>query len=245
MQYNIHLDNFDGPMDLLLHLVKETKLDIYEIEMTKIIESYLNTIRNLQDLNIDVGSDFLLMASSLLHLKSKMLIGKTTENDEVQDEYDITSEEDLKNRIIEYERIKNVTEDLRGLEEKRKEIYTKLPESLKDYVSEEELFNETGLSSTDLFNALASVLQRLHYKEPVETKITNKEVSVKERGDYIRNILRKQKRVNFASLFEYKTKKYIIATFLAILEMCKNHELILEQKSLNDDIYVEERIWIY
>ena len=133
MQYNIHLDNFDGPMDLLLHLVKETKLDIYEIEMTKIIESYLNTIRNLQDLNIDVGSDFLLMASSLLHLKSKMLIGKTTENDEVQDEYDITSEEDLKNRIIEYERIKNVTEDLRGLEEKRKEIYTKLPESLKDY----------------------------------------------------------------------------------------------------------------
>ena len=93
MQYNIHLDNFDGPMDLLLHLVKETKLDIYEIEMTKIIESYLNTIRNLQDLNIDVGSDFLLMASSLLHLKSKMLIGKTTENDEVQDEYDITSEE--------------------------------------------------------------------------------------------------------------------------------------------------------
>ena len=66
MQYNIHLDNFDGPMDLLLHLVKETKLDIYEIEMTKIIESYLNTIRNLQDLNIDVGSDFLLTLLNLL-----------------------------------------------------------------------------------------------------------------------------------------------------------------------------------
>ena len=239
MDLVVHLENFDGPMDLLLHLVKETKLDIYEIEMTKIIESYLETIRNLQDLNIDIGSEFLLMASSLLHLKSKMLIGKTNENEEATDEYDITSEDDLKRRILEYEQIKNVTSDLKTLEEKRKDIYTKYPENLKECGVESELFNELGLNGIDLKGALNNVLKRLHYKEPTETKITSKEVSVKDRTDYIKNVLSRKRKVCFTDLFEYSTKKYIIATFLAVLEMCKRHEILLEQQSINDEIYVE------
>ena len=73
MNMEFHLENFDGPLDLLLHLVKETKLDIYEIQMSEIIESYLNYIHSLQKLNIDVGSEFLVMAANLLHLKSKKL----------------------------------------------------------------------------------------------------------------------------------------------------------------------------
>ena len=99
MNYEIHLENFDGPMDLLLHFVKETKLDIYEIQMSSIIENYLDYINSLKHLNIDIGSDFLLMASSLLHLKSKMLIGKTQVEEESEDEFNITSEEDLKRKI--------------------------------------------------------------------------------------------------------------------------------------------------
>ena len=118
MDYKIHIENFDGPMDLLLHLVKETKLDIYEIQMSEIIESYLNYIQSLQSLNIDIGSEFLLMASSLIHLKSKMLIGKTNEEPDSEDEYNITSEEDLKQKIIEYEKYKNIIKDLQELEEK-------------------------------------------------------------------------------------------------------------------------------
>ena len=99
MNYEIHLENFDGPMDLLLHFVKETKLDIYEIQMSSIIENYLDYINSLKHLNIDIGIDFLLMASSLLHLKSKMLIGKTQVEEESEDEFNITSEEDLKAKI--------------------------------------------------------------------------------------------------------------------------------------------------
>ena len=116
MNYEIHLENFDGPMDLLLHFVKETKLDIYEIQMSSIIENYLNYINSLKNLNIDIGSDFLLMASSLLHLKSKMLIGKTQPEEETEDEFNITSEEDLKNKIIEYEKYKNVISKLQNLD---------------------------------------------------------------------------------------------------------------------------------
>ena len=239
MDYNIHLENFDGPLDLLLHLVKETKLDIYEINMSSIIESYLKYISDLQSLDIDVGSEFLLMASSLLHLKSKMLIGKTTETEESEDEYAIESEEDLKQRIIEYEKYKNITKELKALEEKRKEVYTKLPESLKEYMTVPELFNENNLTVDDLVKALRNVEARLQYKEPVETRITSKEISVKERATYIRDILKIKKKCDFTELFEFGTKDYIIATFLAILEMCKTKELKLTQENSFDSIIVE------
>lgn len=238
MDYKIHIENFDGPMDLLLHLVKETKLDIYEIQMSEIIESYLNYIQSLQSLNIDIGSEFLLMASSLIHLKSKMLIGKTNEEPESEDEYNITSEEDLKQKIIEYEKYKNIIKDLQELEEKRSEIYTKLPEHLENYVTTPELEN-TGLTAEDLLKALQNVQIRLHYKEPLDTKITRKEISVKKQVLKIRSILQIRKSCLFEELFDVPSKDYIIATFLAILEMSKSKEIKLFQKENFESIEVE------
>ena len=119
MDYLIDINNFHGPLDLLLHLVKSTEMDIYEINTSVIIEEYLNYINKMQDLNIDVASEFLVMASSLVHLKSKMLIGETDEKKEEENEFEITSEEDLKNKIIEYEKYKTITETFKELEEKK------------------------------------------------------------------------------------------------------------------------------
>lgn len=238
MNLELHLENFDGPLDLLLHLVKETKVDIYEINMSEIIETYLNYIESLQELNIDVGSEFLVMAASLIHLKSKMLIGKTEEEQETDDEYNITSEEDLKNRIIEYEKYKNITKELQELEARRKEIFTKIPENLKEYKEKKELIND-GLTIDDLLKALLKIEERLRYKEPLETRITKKEISVKEQIFSIRNILKERKKCSFEDLFSKATKDYIIATFLAILEMTKQKEIILEQKSSFESIMVE------
>ena len=149
MNLNIHIENFDGPMDLLLHLVKSTKLDIYEIQMSEIIENYLAYISTLQHLNIDVGSEFLLMASTLIHLKSKKLIGKTEEEENSEDEFNIQSETDLRDRILEYERYKKITKDFKSLEEKRQDIYTKVPSNLKMFARKEELVNE-GITVDDL-----------------------------------------------------------------------------------------------
>ena len=238
MNLELHLENFDGPLDLLLHLVKETKVDIYEINMSEIIETYLNYIESLQELNIDVGSEFLVMAASLIHLKSKMLIGKTEEEQETDDEYNITSEEDLKNRIIEYEKYKNITKELQELEARRKEIFTKIPENLKEYKEKKELINN-GLTIDDLLKALLKIEERLRYKEPLETRITKKEISVKEQILSIRSILKERKKCCFEDLFSKATKDYIIATFLAILEMTKQKEIILEQKSSFEPIMVE------
>lgn len=239
MDYNIHLENFEGPLDLLLHLVKETKLDIYEINMTSIIENYLQYIRNLQTLNIDIGSEFLLMAASLLHLKSKMLIGSTTIEENNEDDFQIESEEELKEKILEYEKYKKITKELKELEEKRGMVYTKIPENLKEYMTTPELFNETGLTADDLVKAFLQIQERLHYKEPVETRITKKEISVKDRVYYIRDILKRKKYCNFEELFESVTKEYVIATFLAVLEMCKAKEVRLLQKENFDSLVVE------
>lgn len=238
MDYNIHLENFDGPLDLLLHFVRQTKLDIYEINMSEIIENYLNYIHTLQFLNIDIGSEFLLMATSLVHLKSKMLIGKTEEVDETEEEFNITSEEDLKNKIIEYEKYKSITKDFQDLESKRSQIFTKIPENIKNYMEEPELVND-GVTIEDLVKALMNIEERMHYKEPVETKITKKEISVKDRVIKIRDYLSIKKHCYFEELFDYPSKDYIIATFLAILEMSKASEIRLFQENNFHQIEVE------
>lgn len=238
MEYTIHLENFDGPMDLLLHFVHQTKLDIYEINMSEIIESYLSYIKTLQHLNIDVGGEFLFMASTLVHLKSKKLIGHTVEEDALEDEFDIVSEEDLKNKIIEYEQYKKISKELQSLEEKRNQVYTKLPENLKQYRREVELIND-GVTIEDLVNSLLNIEERIHYKEPIETKITRKEISVGDRVIKIRDFLKIKKRVYFEELFEVPSKDYIIATFLAILEMSKSSEIRLFQEENFKRIEVE------
>ncbi len=237
MNLELHLENFDGPLDLLLHLVKETKLDIYEINMSEIIETYLNYIDSLQELNIDVGSEFLVMASSLIHLKSKMLLGKEKEDNE-ESEFNIESEEDLKNKILEYEKYKNITKELQELELKRKEVFTKIPENLKEYQEKKELINE-GLTVDDLLKALLKIESRLKYLQPLETKITKKEISVKNQIEKIRNVLKTKKKCLFEELFTYASKDYIIATFLAILEMSKQKEIKLEQNNIFEPITVE------
>ena len=237
MNYSIHLENFDGPLDLLLHLVKETKMDIYEINMAQIIENYLAYINSLQELNIDINSEFLVMAATLIHLKSKKLIGKQDEENS-EDEYAIASEEELKMRIIEYEKYKNITRDLQELELKRKEIFTKLPENLGDYKREPELINE-GITVDDLLKAWLKIEERLQYKEPIETRITKKEISVQDRMIWIRDVLKEKKRCPFEDLFDVVSRESCIAAFWAILEMGKQKEIGLEQQDRFGAIWVE------
>ncbi len=239
MNYKITINDFEGPLDLLLHLVKETKMDIYEIDTSLIIEQYLKYISDMQDLNIDVASEFLVMAAELIHLKSKMLINIKDETEET-DEYSINSEEDLKRKLIEYEKFKNMSDIFKDLEATRNEVYTKTPENLKQ-LTEEKIVNDGSVSIDDLINAFMSFKQRLEYAKPVNTRITKKEISVSDRTKSIRNILKDNKKVEFTELFEEVTKEYVVVTFLAILSMSKNDEIILTQENNFNKIMIEKR----
>ncbi|MDD5835719.1 MAG: segregation/condensation protein A [bacterium] len=239
MEYTFCINDFEGPLDLLLHLVRQSKMDIYEINLFDLIKQYLDFIHKMEDLNIDVASEYLSMASELVHLKSRMLINrKEEEESEVDDDFELKSEEDLRKKILEYENIKNITGMFKNLEAKRNNIYTKLPENLKVYYEETTL--KEGLYDVDtLYNAFLAVQKKYKLLKPLDTTITKKEISVEKRSEEIRNILKIRGKVDFFSLFSYETKEYLVVTFLSILTMSKNKELKITQEDNFSPIILE------
>lgn len=238
MTYNFYVSDFEGPLDLLLHLVKESKMDIYEINIRTIIDQYLDFIHSLEEKNIDIASEYLVMASELIHLKSKLLVNRKDEEPSSEDEFSITSEEDLRNKLLEYEKYKKITKDFQELEEKRGEVYTKLPESLKEYIDEKGI-TKGEFDIEDLFNAYKLFIERQRLAKPLNTKITKKELSVEDKIKDIRNVLSTRKKINFIELFTEITKESIIVTFLSILEMSKNNEILLTQEDNFSPIMIE------
>ena len=238
MKYNFCINDFEGPLDLLLHLVKESKMDIYEINITMIIEQYLDFIHSLKEKNIDIASSYLVMASDLIHLKSKSLINK--KDDEEENEFEINSEDELRQRLIEYDKYKEVLKDFKELEEKRSEVYTKIPENIKEYIDTKTL--PKGIFDLDdLYEAYLNYLNRKKKEKPLNTKIASKELSIDNRIIQIREVLKTKKKINFFDLIDNFDKKVVVITFLSILEMAKTDEIILSQGDNFSPIIIEKR----
>lgn len=233
------IKDFEGPLDLLLHLIKESKMDIYEINIVEITDQYVNFIYNMEELNIDVASEYLVMASELLNLKSRYLLNQTDE--ETEEDSDITSVEELQRRIIEYEKYKKLTDDFKRLEEKRSEVFTKIPSALEEYFDEEKQVT-SDLTVNDLIDAFSLYLERNKFKEPLKTKIVKNEYSVEERCKSIRNILKEKKKMEFTELFDIITKEYVVVTFLSVLELAKNEEIMIKQEK-NFGVITIEMKW--
>ncbi len=231
------INDFEGPLDLLLHLVKTAKMDIYEIDTKYIIDKYLEFIESVPKDDLDDASEYLVMAAELIHLKSRLLLNLDSDSED-NDEFSINSEEDLKNKLIEYERYQNVTNVFKELEEKRNEFFTKLPENLNEFVDTKEKL-EGNMDVELLKNALIELNKRMSYQKPINTRITRKEISVEERKEYIREFISKRKNVKFTDLFEEYNKDVVVATFLSILDMCKTQEITLRQDSNFGEIYIE------
>ena len=176
------------------------------------------------------------MAAELIHLKSRTLLHK--DDEEESDEYELNSAEDLRDRLLEYQQMKEVTSTFKELEDRRSEFYTKLPSDLSDY-RENGVVNPGDVSVDDLVNALKLFLEREKLNKPLNTKITKKELSVGDRTVQIRNILKTKKKCEFTSLFEEVSKPYVIVTFLSVLNMSKNNEINITQDKNFGDIYLE------
>ncbi len=233
---NLLIGDFEGPLDLLLHLIKKSKMEIFDIEISEITRMYLNYIEEMTDMNLDIASEYLVMAAELIEMKSrKLLPNKKDEEEEVTEE---NPEEELKRRLVEYKKYKESTEVFRSLEENRANYYTKAPESLKQY-SSEKLENDGSVGIFDLLDAFQKLLERQEYNKPKNTKITRKELSVKERVAKIRDILKVHKKLNFIELFDDFSKPYVVVTFLSVLEMAKNREINIKQDNNFSDIYLE------
>ena len=232
---NLLIGDFEGPLDLLLHLIKKSKMEIFDIEISEITNQYLNYINQMSEMNLDIASEYLVMAAELIEMKSRKLLPIKDEETEEEEE---NPEEELKRRLIEYKKYKDSTSVFRTLEENRSSYFTKAPESLRNY-SLEKLENDGSVGVMDLLDAFQKLLERQQFNKPVNTKIARKELSVKERVVKIRDILKTKKKVNFIELFDDFSKPYVVVTFLSVLEMAKNKEITLKQDNNFSDIYLE------
>ena len=236
MDYEFKINDFEGPLDLLLHLIKENKMDIMDIEIEKITDQYMRFLEEQEKLNLEIASDYLVLASELLEIKSRLLLPRQELDVESEEEFDPRSE--LVNRLLEYQTYKDITKVLQEKEELRSEIYTKAPENVKNYIDEvTEIHADVTLD--DLVEALKKYLVRKEEKKPLNTKVTVNEISISSRRHDIKRLLKNKKKIDFFELFPVVSKEYVVATFLAILEMAKDKELVIKQDDTFSDIVVE------
>lgn len=234
MGFDFKINEFEGPLDLLLHLIKESKMDIFNIKIEEITEQYLRYIEHQESMNLEIASEYLVLASELLEIKSKLLLP----NEKVEEEDVEDPREELINRLLEYEAYKEITKTLKEKESIRQEIYTKAPSNISEYLSKETEI-QGNLTLDDLIDAFQKFLARQRASRPLSTKVTEKEITVSSRRKDIHRLLKEKGKISFFRLFPIVTKEYIVVTFLAILEMAKNNELTIIQSETFDDIICE------
>ena len=221
---DISLDNFQGLMDLLLHLVKKKEMDIMNIKIEIIIDEYLNYINNLEKMNLNIASEYLVMSTELLEIKSCMLLPH--ENDDIE----ITELKDnLINKIIEYEKYKEIVPKLREYESERSNYKTKSPSSILEF--KKDTIYKSDFTMDNLITAYKKFLLRIEDEKPISTKITKKEISIESQILRIKEKLKLNRQVCFDDLFIKKTKPYVVATFLAVLEMVKFGDIKIYQEN--------------
>lgn len=240
MDYSVKIDEFEGPLDLLLHLIKQSNINIQDIDISVITAQYLDYINKMDELNINVAASYLVMAAELMEIKSKSLLPRTEEESTEEDDEEV-SKERLINKLIEYQKYKDMTSTFKDLELERQKIYIKSPEKISNYI-DNTITNDGDTSIDDLVNAFKGFLERLDREKPLTTKITNKEYSVKTRKQSLRKLLKERPRVKFTELFEETNTPYIVVTFLSILEMTKEKEIVLRQDGNFKDIIIESEV---
>lgn len=233
MKYNIELEVYNGPYDLLLELIKKNELDIYDIEINLITSQFLEYIKLADELNLELTSDFIVMASTLIEIKSKMLLPTDTKDEEPQDLEDPRTE--LVQKLLEYEKYKKATEILREHEKYEMKSYYKLKEDFS-YLDDLSFLKESN--SEKLALTFKNILKR--YSDDNHIRIIPIEkFTVKKCMDIIAKKLKEDTDFYFSELLsEYSMRDEIVSYFLAILEMCKMQIISLLQNEELSDIRI-------
>lgn len=237
-RYKVILDTFEGPLDLLLHLIQQLEIDIYDIPVAEITNQYMNYIHTMQELDLNVASEYLVMAAALLEMKSTMLLPKKEMEEE--DYYEEDPRDELVNQLVEYKKYKEAANQLEELELEGNQIYTR--ESMTFESPQKKEVERGPLSVYDMIQAYQNILKRQSFYQPLETKIQEKAVSIEERMEEIQLYLKTETRpVKFQQLLTSSTRPMIVATFLAVLQMLKVKNIHCEQDAQFGDILVS---WI-
>ncbi len=236
MNFKVTIDEFDGPLDLMLHLIKENKLDLFNLDISVLSEQYLLYINHFEKIHLEIASEYLVELATLIEFKSKKLLPK--QDEVIEDEYQEDPKDRLIRRLLEYQQFKEVTNSLDELYKTRLLQFSKPITIYDDWVKQDDNISIDG-NPYDLVKAMAKCLKRLHLTKPIEKKIAQKEISMEERRLYIVSKLdRLPKTFNFEKLLEdVKEVGVFIVTFLAVLDLVRLHTLYF-------DIDENETIWL-
>lgn len=244
MELSYKLEKFEGPLDLLLHLIEKNKVNIYDIPITEITDQYMEYVRKMDEEDLDVVSEFLVMAATLLDIKARMLLPK--EVNEEGEEEDPRAE--LVMRLLEYKKFRLMSEELKDLETGADRVFYKdptIPPEVKEYeepVDLDKLLD--GVTLTKLQKIFEAVMKRQQDKiDPVRSTfgtIKKEPVSLEERITSVLGYARKHRKFSFRQMLEkQRDKTEVVVTFLALLELMKVGKIHLTQEHLFDDMYIE------
>lgn len=226
MGYDVHLDTFEGPLDLLLHLVRKTDLEVQEIQISEITSEYLSYLEVISNLNLDVAGDFLVMASTLMQIKARML-HPDNEKDSADADFEL---DQIKIKLLEYQKYKEVSKILSSKEQQYSQTYYR-PQPIiaeQDYEIEVTIFDLIK-SFQEALRTLPEEVREIMYKEiPIETKIRE-----------ILDILEGRQYISFNEIMKLQpTRQSLIVSFMAILELVKNKQIIAKQSEVFEEIRI-------
>ena len=229
---DIKLKDFEGPLDLLLHLVSKYQMDIYDVPITEVIEQYLAYISTLQAMRLEVAGEYMVMASQLMLIKSRKLLPKVAEVTDLEDDL----EQDLLSQIEEYRKFKLLGEQLEVKHQERAQYYSKAPTELI-YEDAELVHDKTTI---DLFLAFSNLLSKKKEEfSKSHTTILRDEYKIEDMMVIVREALVEGQQLRLQDLFkETKDLQEVITLFLATLELIKTQEILLIQKESFGDIYL-------
>ncbi len=231
--YRVKLEIFEGPLDLLLYLIKKDEIDIYDIPIGRITEQYLTYLELMQELDIAVAGDFLVMASTLIYIKSKTLLPPEPK---IEGEEDLNEDPraELVERLLEYQKFKSAAQTLYSRGEIESACYTRGPLETDS--------NNPEVSATvlDLLRVFREILKRA--ESLIEKEIARDEVTIAEKLAQIHDLLERYEQINVRALFEMsRSRRELIITFLAFLELVKEWKIRLVQRELFGEIYARKR----
>lgn len=231
MAYNVKLEVFEGPFDLLVYLIEKSQMDIYDIPISTITKQYLDYIEMMQKLNLEVMSEFLVLASTLIEIKSKMLLPNNKNIKLIEEEQEDPRTE-LIQKIIEYKKYKNISNILKEKEENTSKVFSKVQEDLSLYTNEaQKEYIDIDLDQfINAFNLFIKKRKKISDIQKKYTIIQGERISVEEKIIEIKEFFNNTSKIDFSNLIENICDKYeIIITFFAMLELIKQKYIKVQQ----------------
>ncbi|MFB1050451.1 segregation/condensation protein A [Paraliobacillus sp. JSM ZJ581] len=236
--YQVKLDAFEGPLDLLLHLINRYEIDIYDIPVSEITEQYMQYIHTMKQLELNIASEYLVMASTLLAMKSALLL-PNQELDEADDVYEEDPREELMHRLIEYRKYKEAATQFKERELEASYSYTRSPQPLQKNQQHVPIQNNGEVSIYDMLFAMQKVLTRKKWNRPMNATVQRTEIPIKQRmKEILIHLQTHTDGVTFDTLFTYPTRSHIVVTFVALLELMKNKEIQCTQHKHFDTLTI-------